>query len=90
MAGEIYNTGDEDMNCSKKEICSVIAKKVNYYYYSANIGKDLDARNYLVSYSKIKEIGYQTTIDIDTGIDELVSGIQALKVFNPYSNVSYH
>ena len=87
MAGEVYNVGDDIMNCSKKRICELIAKKINYYYYIADIGKDIDARNYFVSYYKIKALGYHTTIDLETGIDELVSGIQAIKVVNPYSNV---
>ncbi|MBC2714996.1 MAG: NAD(P)-dependent oxidoreductase [Desulfobacteraceae bacterium] len=86
MAGEVYNVGDESMNFSKKRICELIAKEINYYYYLAEIGKDIDVRNYFVSYNKIKALGYHTTIDMEIGIKELTSGIQAIKIVNPYSN----
>lgn len=87
MAGEVYNVGDDRLNRSKKQICELIASKLDYYLHFAEYGKDLDARNYLVSYDKIGSLGYHTTIDLETGIDELISGVKAIKITNPYSNI---
>lgn len=86
MAGQIYNVGSEEMNYSKENICEKIEKRVNCYVYYATIGEDKDKRNYVVSYKKIKNLGYRTTLDIDTGIDELVKGLQVVQIKMHYSN----
>jgi nucleoside-diphosphate-sugar epimerase len=80
MTGEVYNVGDDSMNCSKRDLCELIAKRVDYYLHFANFEQDVDARNYIVSYKKITSLGYHATINLKTGIDELVSGVQAIKV----------
>ena len=38
----------------------------------AEVGHDADRRNYEVSYEKIREKGFETTVDLDRGIAELV------------------
>lgn len=87
MLGEVYNTGDEKMNYSKRQICDIIVKKTGAYAHYAEVGEDADKRNYAVSYKKIRDVGYKTTINIDEGIDELVRALEAIKIQNPYSNV---
>tara|TARA_R100000008_G_C3582745_1_gene169757 strand:+ start:497 stop:1426 length:930 start_codon:yes stop_codon:yes gene_type:complete len=87
MEGQVYNVGDDNMNCSKKGICEMIGDKVDYYLHLADFGSDADKRNYIVSYDKIASLGYRTTINLEAGVDELVAGLQAIKVANPYSNV---
>ena len=52
-----------------------------------NIGKDEDQRDYEVSYEKIGALGFKTTIEIDQGIDELLSVMESIDIENPYSNV---
>jgi len=89
MTNEIYNVGDGSMNLSKKGLCELIAKKVTFYLHLADFEKDADARNYIVSYAKINKLGYHTTIDLETGIIELLSGLQVIKVVNPYSNMGF-
>ena len=88
MNGEIYNVGNNNMNFSKKNLCELIASKLDYHLHLVDFEKDLDVRNYSVSYNKIETIGYNTTIDLSTGIDELISGLQLIKINNPYSNVN--
>ena len=86
MQGEVYNVGSDNMNFSKAELCETIKKKIDYYVHYAEVGEDADKRNYAVSYKKISEIGYETTIGLEEGIDELTRGLEVLDVRNAYSN----
>ena len=87
MRGDVYNVGSETMNYSKAEVCEEIREKVDYYLHYADVNEDADRRNYVVSYEKISRLGYQTTITLDDGIDELVRVVEALDFQAPYSNV---
>jgi nucleoside-diphosphate-sugar epimerase len=87
MNGEVYNVGDDRLNYSKEAICLLIKKKVDYYLHFAEVGHDLDQRDYIVSYQKINKIGYKTRISMEAGIDELIEACKAID--NPFlfSNV---
>lgn len=75
MAGEVYNVGDESQNFSKHDIVEMIRAKTGCYVHYAEVGKDEDARNYEVSYAKIKALGYRTAISVSEGIDELIAAL---------------
>lgn len=87
MAGQVYNVGSDEMNCSKQDICEKIASKTKCHIHYADVGEDLDKRNYVVSYQKINNLGYQTSITIDEGIDELIRALQVTEPKKGYSNV---
>lgn len=87
MSGEVYNVGSNSMNFSKRQVCELIQNRVDYYLHLADIGSDIDKRDYVVSYDKINKLGFDTTITIEQGIDELVSGIKCIKHNDPYANV---
>jgi nucleoside-diphosphate-sugar epimerase len=87
MTGEIYNVGGNSMNYSKRDVCNLIQSKVDYYLHLADIGMDADKRDYVVSYDKINSLGFETTISLEEGIDELVRGIKTIKYNDPYANV---
>lgn len=88
MKNNVYNVGSDNMNYSKKEICEIIKSEVPSVYFNyADIGEDADKRNYQVSYEKIKSLGYETSIDVITGVKEMVKVIPLLKLNNPYFNV---
>lgn len=87
MRDQVYNVGHESMNYTKQDIAMLIREKVPYYLHFAEIGEDPDKRDYEVSYEKIRKVGFETSVTIQDGIDELIQGMAVLKISNPYSNV---
>jgi nucleoside-diphosphate-sugar epimerase len=87
MRGQVFNVGSEEMNYSKAELCEMIRTRVDYYLHYADVGQDVDKRNYVVSYRKISDLGFRTTIGLQEGIDELVRGVEVLEFKTPYSNL---
>jgi nucleoside-diphosphate-sugar epimerase len=87
MEGSVYNIGSEKMNFSKRDICNIIQAETGAYFHYAETGEDGDKRNYVVSYQKVRNLGYDTTITVQDGVKELVRALQVIKLRNPYSNV---
>jgi len=87
MKNMVFNIGSKDMNYSKENVCELIKKHTDVYVHYADVGEDKDKRNYIVSYKKINNLGYNTTINIDEGIDELIRAFQVVQIKNKYSNV---
>ncbi len=87
MKGEIYNIGDESMNYNKIEIANIIKDRFDFYLHTAEIGEDLDKRDYRISFDKIKKLGFKSSINIYDGIDEILNAIDIINIENPYSNV---
>ena len=86
MRGETYNVGDDSMNYSKEEICKAIKNKLDFFLHFADVGHDLDQRNYMVSYNKLNDIGFRTSVTLEEGIEELIKTSQVIEVNNPYLN----
>jgi nucleoside-diphosphate-sugar epimerase len=87
MRGQVYNVGSEKMNFSKRQVCEMIKSNVDFYLHYAEVGEDADKRNYVVSYRKIADLGYRTSITVEQGISELVQGLRAVDLRIPFSNV---
>jgi len=87
MNDEVYNVGDNAQNFSKEQICFMIREKIEYYLHFAEIGKDLDQRNYMVSYKKISDLGFQCNTSVSEGIDELLKVAEVVEIKSPFSNV---
>ena len=84
---DVYNVGHESMNFTKEDVARKILDHVNYYLHFAEVGSDADQRNYEVSYEKIRAKGFETTVDLDRGIAELVRAAQMIQFQNPFANV---
>ena len=83
MKNNIFNVGLSNANLSKVELCNVIKKKVkDFVFFEEKINKDPDQRNYIVSNEKIEKTGFQTLVNLDDGIDELIKGYKILKKKN--------
>ena len=88
MRDEIYNCGSNTMNASKLDVAQMIQRFVpDFYLHTADVGHDPDQRNYVVSYDKLAATGYETTISLECGIEEMVRAFEHLRVENRYSNV---
>ena len=80
MKGQIYNVGLSDANVSKKELCEHIQKFVpDFVFVDAQVGRDPDQRNYIVSNEKIEKTGYKPSCSLDSGIQELLKGFVMVK-----------
>jgi len=86
MRGEIYNVGSTSMNHTKIEVAQVIQRHTPFYLHEADIGEDLDKRNYAVCYAKIGALGYEATVTLDLGIEELLRVIPFIKVRTEWRN----
>jgi nucleoside-diphosphate-sugar epimerase len=88
MRNNIFNVGDKSMNFSKEEICNIIKSKLKkIYVHYADFDKDMDQRNYIVSYDKINKLGFKLSIDLNSGLDELFKSFSFLTKKNEYSNI---
>ena len=87
MKGEIFNVGLSDANLSKRELCETIQKQItDFTFVEANLIKDPDQRNYIVSNEKIESTGYKPKFSLDLGIGELIKGYRMLRN-SRYGNV---
>lgn len=86
MRGSAFNIGDNSMNYTKRDITKILKNKINYYLHEANVGEDLDKRDYEVSYEKINQLGFNVSIDINEGIDELIKVLTHITLTNDWRN----
>lgn len=87
MKGEAYNVGLSDANLSKLELCSKIKEHIpSFTIMEAEIGKDPDQRNYIVSNDKIEATGFKPQFSLDMGIKELIKGYTIINN-SKFSNV---
>ncbi len=84
---DVYNVGHESMNFTKEDVAKQILKHTDFYLHFAEVGSDADQRNYEVSYEKIRKKGFETTVDLDRGIAELVRAARLIEFQNPFANV---
>ena len=87
LKGEAYNIGLSDANISKVELCQVIKEEIpNFYFTEAEIGEDVDKRDYIVSNKKIEAVGFKPEHSLSYGIKELIKGFQIIKK-SAYGNI---
>jgi nucleoside-diphosphate-sugar epimerase len=86
MRGNAYNIGDNSMNYTKRDIAQTLKSYINFYLHEANVGEDLDKRDYEVSYEKINQLGFHISIDMNEGIEELIKVLTHIKLTNDWRN----
>jgi nucleoside-diphosphate-sugar epimerase len=85
--GEIFNVGLSEANISKIDLCHEIQLIVpNFTYLEAALGKDPDQRNYIVSNQKIEMLGFKPEVTLQSGLQELVKGLEMFK-HKPFTNL---
>lgn len=86
MRGEVFNIGASDMNYTKLEVARAIAQRQAFYLHEADVGEDLDKRDYHVSYAKIENLGYRGTISLDAGIAEILKVVPHIQIRSEWRN----
>ena len=89
MINNVYNVGDDSMNHSKEAVCNMIADRTGAFIHFEEIGEDADKRNYIVSYDKIKSLGFKTKITMEEGINQVIKTLKVIDFENTYSNARY-
>lgn len=86
ICGEIFNLGTDHGNYSKDDIVRLVLKRLPetvVEYKDLTFGGDM--RDITVSFSKIKNIlGFDTTLDVDDGIRELLYALKTGIIRNPH------
>ncbi len=68
----VYNAGLAG-SFTKKELCEAIQKYVrDFFFFEAEVGKDVDARDYEVSVEKLEAAGFKCCVSLTAGIRELI------------------
>ena len=85
ICGEIFNLGTDDGNYSKDDIVRLVLKRMPetvVEYKDLTFGGDM--RDITVSFAKIKNVlGFETTLDVDDGIRELLFALKTGIIRNP-------
>ncbi len=84
MVNNIYNVGDESLNFSKIDIANAIHQYIDFEIVNSSL-PDLDVRNFLVSFEKIRKVGYKTKRSLDDGIKDLIKLYRFYKVYSHYN-----
>lgn len=87
MKGQAFNLGLSAANLSKRELCEKIREIAgDFYIHAAEVGKDIDQRNYIVSNEKIERLGFLSKKSLEEGICELIEAYKMIRI-SPFANV---
>src|SRR5215208_4753033 len=85
VCGEVFNLGTDDGNYSKDDIVRFVLKRMPetvVEYKDLTFGGDM--RDITVSFAKVKNVlGFNTTLDVDDGIRELLFALKSGIIRNP-------
>ncbi len=85
VCGQVYNLGAENGNYTKDQIVGLVLKRMPetvVEYKDLTFGGDM--RDISVSFAKIKrELGFETTLDVDDGIRDLLFALKTGLIRNP-------
>jgi nucleoside-diphosphate-sugar epimerase len=85
VRGQVYNLGAENGNYTKDQIVNLVLKRMPetmVEYRDLTFGGDM--RDITVSFAKIKrELGFETTLDVDDGIRDLLFTLKTGLIHNP-------
>lgn len=71
MKGQVFNLGNDYLNCSKRQLATFIGAKLNVPVIDDNDRTDGDKRNYIVSSSKLYNLGFAAERNLTDAISEL-------------------
>lgn len=85
IRGQVFNLGTDNGNYSKDDIVRLVLKRIPetiVEYKDLTFGGDM--RDITVSFAKIRNVlGFETTLDVDDGIRELLFALKSGLIQNP-------
>lgn len=66
MRDGVFNVGSEVANLTKEDVALMVREKVDYFLHFAEIGSDEDQRDYEVSFSRIRNLGFELSATAST------------------------
>jgi len=72
MKNAIFNCGDRKMNVQKIRVAELIREQHEFELAASANGTDVDCRNYNMSFKKINDTGFHTTVSLRQGIREML------------------
>lgn len=75
---QTYNVGNDEINMSKLQLCEKVKNHLPLEIIEAQITKDPDARNYIVSSQKFYNKGFKCQFDLDEGIRGLIKAYKLI------------
>ena len=72
MVGQVYNVGSNSMNHSKIQIAELINEHTEVDVIRSQM-TDADPRNFLVNFDKLTALGFEATIGLSQGVQELIN-----------------
>lgn len=76
---ETYNVGNDSLNMNKLQLAEKIKEHVDIEIMFAEITKDLDKRDYIVSSQKFYDKGFDCKYDLDCGIKQLITAYSIIE-----------
>ncbi|GAF98752.1 unnamed protein product, partial [marine sediment metagenome] len=74
MQGEVFNVGDESMNCTKQHVAETVTRHVPMKVMIEEQGHDPDGRDYTVNYERIREkTGFVAKVGLTAGVEEVAA-----------------
>lgn len=84
--GEVFNVGATDLNYQIEHVGEVVADEIPETQVE-HLDKEVDARNYRVSFEKISEVlGYEPEYDLRSGIREMAAAVREQEELQEYGN----
>jgi nucleoside-diphosphate-sugar epimerase len=71
LKGDVFNVGWGDLNYTKRAIAEAVDRYYGFYIHEAEVGNDLDCRDYHVNYDKVAGIGFRPHRSLSFGIPEV-------------------
>lgn len=87
MRGQAFNVGHESLNLTKEQVALAIRERVDFYLHFAEVGHDPDRRDYTVSFQKLRDLGFEATVTLGEGLDELIRAMAVLRFDHTYDNL---
>ena len=80
MKGKVYNVGDEKLNLTKIEVCSLLQRLIPGTVVEEMEGQDKDKRDYEVSYARIRKLGFCAEVSLENGVSELIGYVSEISL----------